>query len=333
MCKTPTRCIYVTVCMILLASSPWMHAQQVSTICSFNIGPKAGTTHDYAPLNALPVGSPCQDGADSSGVIAARTGLTSTSSSRSKLSSICSFTAGPRAGTWQDYAPRSAIPVGSPCQDGGGSTGIVIAAMGSAGSLTSAGGNVNSLAGDWEGVLGGRLPLVFHFREDGTGTVDSPSQNAEGMLLTYQITGALISVSMPSVRATFTATQTDSQLSGKFFQNGGAAPLILTPTATNETPASNSSEEVVLPVDGNWYGTIAGRIPVVFHFKADGTGTSDSPTQNSYGMPLSYTSTHDTITITIPSVGATYTAAPDGDRMAGLFTQHGQASSLTLKKD
>jgi hypothetical protein len=43
-----------------------------------------------------------------------------------QLSTLCKFTAGPRAGQIHDYAPMQGIPVGSPCQDGAGSTGTVI---------------------------------------------------------------------------------------------------------------------------------------------------------------------------------------------------------------
>jgi hypothetical protein len=42
-------------------------------------------------------------------------------------STLCRFTAGPRAGQDQDYAPMAPIPVGSNCQDGRGSTGTVVA--------------------------------------------------------------------------------------------------------------------------------------------------------------------------------------------------------------
>lgn len=45
-----------------------------STICSFTNGPAAGTTHDYAPMPGLPVGSACEDGRGSTGVIIARAG-------------------------------------------------------------------------------------------------------------------------------------------------------------------------------------------------------------------------------------------------------------------
>lgn len=45
-----------------------------------------------------------------------------------QTSTLCSFTAGPRAGSFQDYVGRPPAPVGMPCQDGQGSFGVVMPA-------------------------------------------------------------------------------------------------------------------------------------------------------------------------------------------------------------
>src|SRR5256714_6437962 len=49
------------------------HAPAISTICHFNRGPRSGTKLDYAQMGyrPLPVGSFCQDGAGSTGIIVA----------------------------------------------------------------------------------------------------------------------------------------------------------------------------------------------------------------------------------------------------------------------
>jgi hypothetical protein len=52
-----------------LASCHQAQASTRSTLCKFEKGPRAGTIQDYASLAPLTVGSPCQDGAGSSGVI------------------------------------------------------------------------------------------------------------------------------------------------------------------------------------------------------------------------------------------------------------------------
>jgi len=46
-------------------------AAQVSTLCRFTVGPRAGAVQDYAPRAPLPVGARCQDGLGSSGYIVA----------------------------------------------------------------------------------------------------------------------------------------------------------------------------------------------------------------------------------------------------------------------
>src|SRR5438067_9650027 len=49
------------------------NAPAVSTICHFNRGPRSGTNLDYARMGfrPLPVGSFCQDGAGSTGIVVA----------------------------------------------------------------------------------------------------------------------------------------------------------------------------------------------------------------------------------------------------------------------
>ena len=89
----------------------------VSTVCYFNAGPRNGTHYDFAQMGykALPVGTPCLDGAGSTGYLG------------TPLSTVCYFNAGPRAGTNYNFAQMGyqALAVGTPCHDGAGSTGIL----------------------------------------------------------------------------------------------------------------------------------------------------------------------------------------------------------------
>ena len=100
---------------------------QKSTLCQFTAGPRRGETQDYAPRDPIPVGSACNDGAGSTGRVIAAKGGGSGGNGSGQKSTLCQFTAGPRKGETQDYAPRDPIPVGSACNDGAGSTGRVIA--------------------------------------------------------------------------------------------------------------------------------------------------------------------------------------------------------------
>ena len=92
-------------------------AKDLSTICKFTKGPKAGQFKDYAPMTPIAVGSSCQDGAKSSGIVIAQ---------GKGLSTFCHFTKGPQKNNTLDYAPQPPIPVGNSCQDGKGSFGYVV---------------------------------------------------------------------------------------------------------------------------------------------------------------------------------------------------------------
>jgi hypothetical protein len=88
--------------------------QERSNTCKFTRGPRRGEYQYYSDLDPLPVGSNCQDGQSSSGVVVPN-----------ELSHTCRFTKGPRTGEKQSYPELDPIPVGSPCQDGESSTGYV----------------------------------------------------------------------------------------------------------------------------------------------------------------------------------------------------------------
>ena len=96
---------------------------RLSTVCRFDAGPRRGQSQDYAPMPAIPVGASCQDGAGSVGVVV---DFLVDSNPGVELSTLCQFTYGLLAGRVIDYAPLPPIPVGSPCHDGGTSTGFVI---------------------------------------------------------------------------------------------------------------------------------------------------------------------------------------------------------------
>lgn len=51
------------------------HAQQFSTVCQFLGGPKSGEIQDYASRPPVPVGTPCNDGVQSWGVVIPRSPL------------------------------------------------------------------------------------------------------------------------------------------------------------------------------------------------------------------------------------------------------------------
>jgi hypothetical protein len=111
---------------------------QTPLACHFDSGPRAGQTQELpATQEASPprVGSSCSDGSSSFGILIAPSADVSdartegSAASSRELTSICQFSAGPRAGEIVDLARISdaaPIAVGSPCADGA-SSGIAVA--------------------------------------------------------------------------------------------------------------------------------------------------------------------------------------------------------------
>ncbi len=129
---------------LLLSAGMWTavslspsHAQtNLTTVCHFTVGPRAGSTFDFASFGArpIPVGSACTDGNLSSGVaVPAVSPPTPVPGFQpgANMTTVCQFNSGPRAGTAFDFAPFGVqpIPVGSPCTDGQLSNGIAIAKL------------------------------------------------------------------------------------------------------------------------------------------------------------------------------------------------------------
>lgn len=114
---------------------------QLTLMCRFSSGPRAGQTQALAEVpgaTPLYVGGVCSDGASSTGTAIALTtasGVTNSWSgatgsdlkiARRETSTICQFMSGPKAHGWHDYAPLQPLAIGSSCQDGLGSVGIVV---------------------------------------------------------------------------------------------------------------------------------------------------------------------------------------------------------------
>ncbi|HJP69478.1 MAG TPA: hypothetical protein VJ846_11295 [Sphingomicrobium sp.] len=111
---------------------------QISYTCSFDNGPRAGQSLTYTGISGPPIeiGVPCSDGQGSTGsVVPGRAGqpgvpvLPPSAPTRRDMTFICRFDDGPRAGQTQSYAGVTGIqsfPVGAPCTDGQGSTGVAM---------------------------------------------------------------------------------------------------------------------------------------------------------------------------------------------------------------
>ena len=109
-------------------------------------------------------------------------------------------------------------------------------------------GDNTALVGDWQGMLyipNGNLPVIFHIGSDGSGSVDSPSQNFTASLQ-YSRNANIITLIIPSINSTFAATLNGNEISGAWLQNGRSTPLIVFKSTSlrnnGESPTTASSE-------------------------------------------------------------------------------------------
>jgi len=87
-------------------------------------------------------------------------------------------------------------------------------------------------------------------------------------------------------------------------------------------------------ISGTWKGELNTRmfkLPIVMHITADEQCTLDSPQQKANDIPaeLLYRS-DDSISISCPTINASYTARIQRDTLSGTFTQHGQKMPLIM---
>jgi hypothetical protein len=88
--------------------------------------------------------------------------------------------------------------------------------------------DANLTQGDWRGTLVVSIPLVFHLNAEGGGTNDSPQQNSFNIPNQYTVSGNSITITIPSLSVTYTASLAGNKMTGTFIQNGQSIPLELT---------------------------------------------------------------------------------------------------------
>ena len=91
---------------------------------------------------------------------------------------------------------------------------------------------------------------------------------------------------------------------------------------------------------GDWRGSLSlgiARLPLVFHFsQAEDvvTCTMDSPNQNARGIHVTVNlCTADSLSLSIPAIGGTYTARIAPQAITGVFSQMGHSLQLNLSPD
>jgi hypothetical protein len=209
--------------------------------------------------------------------------------------------------------------------------------------------SVQSLVGDWEGTLGGQLPLVLHLRVDASGaltaTMDSPQQGANGLAgADAKLDGTTLSYGIPIVGGTFTGTVSGDgkTISGTWTQQGRSTPLEWKFTKAAAQADADAAAVKPSPIDGKWAGALdAGgqTLHIVFHFRTGAGGlvqcSMDSLDQpGAMGIPCGLVKVDGRkVALDVTAVHGTYLGKmrPDGKAIDGTWSQ-GQPMELDLKK-
>ena len=86
-------------------------------------------------------------------------------------------------------------------------------------------------------------------------------------------------------------------------------------------------------IDGDWEGTIDnGKLLLIFHIKASGGTTVDSPRQQVSGLWAVVRLDGKSVEISMPAAGAEFKGTVEKSRITGVFTQTGSSWPLVLTR-
>jgi hypothetical protein len=219
------------------------------------------------------------------------------------------------------------------------------------GSLAQAQGAADP-AGHWEGTL--KVPqmelkveidLARDSRGVFAGTFGQPAQGVKGLPLssvTVEASAVRFVVKGGAEPATFDgALSADgTSIAGTVMQGGYTIPMNLSRTGDARIVPAPKSAPIAKELEGTWNGTLdvngaQMRLVVKMTNQPDGTaaGTIVSPDGSGVEIPIGMAQKGSSLTIEVPSIGASYVGVlnPAGMELAGTWTQQGTAFPLTLK--
>ena len=207
-------------------------------------------------------------------------------------------------------------------------------------------------SGHWEGALKvpqNELKVEIDLARDSrgafAGTFSQPAQGVKGLPLssvTVEASAVRFVVKGGTEPATFEgALSADgTSISGSVKQGGFTIPMNLSRTGDARIVPAPKSAPIAKEFEGSWNGTldvnaVPMRVVVKMANQPDGTaaGTVVSPDGSGVEIPIGMTQKGSSLTIEVPSIGASYVGVlnPAGMELAGTWTQQGTAFPLTLK--
>jgi hypothetical protein len=207
-------------------------------------------------------------------------------------------------------------------------------------------------SGHWEGTL--KVPqmdlkveidLARDSQEIFAGTFSQPAQGVKGLPLssvTVEASAVRFVVKGGSEPATFDgALSADgTSISGTVTQSTFTIPMNLSRTGDARVVPAPTSAPIAEELEGTWNGTLdvdgaQMRLVVKMANRPDGTaaGTVVSPDGSGVEIPIGMTQKGSSVTIEVPSVGASYVGVLNaaGMELAGTWTQQGGAFPLTFR--
>jgi hypothetical protein len=209
-------------------------------------------------------------------------------------------------------------------------------------------------SGHWEGTIqvpDMELPIEIDLAKNDkgalVGTFTQPGQGIKGLPL------SIVAVKGRSVRlvlrpgsggGTFNATlsEDNTSMAGDFVANEGGYTLSFSLTRNGDAriaPAPKSAP-IDEELEGTWHGTldVGGkqmRLVVTMSNQADGTatGTVFSPDGSGVEIPIAMTQKASSVTIDVPSVGASFAGTLNGTELSGTWTQGPSSLPLTLRRE
>jgi hypothetical protein len=228
---------------------------------------------------------------------------------------------------------------------------LLVALLVTPGSLARAQSAVDP-SGHWEGTL--KVPQmelkveIDVARDSGgafAGTFSQPAQGVKGLPLssvTVEASAVHFVVKGGPEPATFDGTLSadGTSITGTVTQSGFTIPMNLSRAGDARVVPAPKSAPIAKELEGTWTGTLevdgaAMRLVVKMANQPDGTaaGTVVSPDGSGVEIPIGMTQKGSSVTIEVPSVGASYVGIlnPAGTELTGTWTQRSAAFPLTLK--
>ena len=228
---------------------------------------------------------------------------------------------------------------------------LLLGVLLTSGSLARAQGAADP-SGHWEGTL--KVPQIelrveIDLARDNqgvfSGTFSQPAQGVKGLPLssvTVEASAVRFIVKGGPEPATFDgALSADgTSISGTVTQGGFTIPMNLSRTGDARIVRVPNSARIAKELEGTWNGTldvngVPMRLVVIMANQPDGTSSGTVISQDGSGVEIAIgiVQQASTVTIDVPSVGASYVAVLNaaGTELAGTWTQGPSAFPLTLK--